>query len=388
LLLKKHPNFVPNKKDKMPKATFKITAELGANKTAQLTIVGHISSWENSSADFTQSVNTLVEQGVKKAKLYMNTGGGDCFQANEIVNVMAVFSRVDATLGALCASAGTYIASKCTTVKASKNTQYMIHKPMTMLIGNSDEVKADLKLLENLEAMYMEVYMAKTGLSKKAIQEMWKTDYWMNATEAKEKGFVDTIADEEAVITEEDVNAVAEYDNAPQMVATTIPHTETNPEKTIEMKKTLVSILAIASLTEASTDTQFTAEITALKAKADKADALKTELDALKVEANKVKHNAVLDKAVGDKKIVAGQREFYAKALATDFDGTKAHLEAMPSASKLTDHIEAGAGAGEDRSKWTYAEFQEKAPKDLQAMATTDEPRFKKLFKAEYGVDC
>ena len=47
--------------------------------------------------------------------IYINSPGGECFEANEIVNVIKRFpGKITGEGGALVASAATYIAINCT----------------------------------------------------------------------------------------------------------------------------------------------------------------------------------------------------------------------------------------------------------------------------------
>lgn len=372
----------------MSKPKFTISAE-AQNGKAVIRIDGYISEWNNHAAGFKAALDKIIGDGIKDADIYINSGGGDCFQANEIGNEIERFpGTVNAHLGALCASAVTYIASKCTNVIISKNTSYMIHKPWSYFSGNSDEIKSTLKLLENLEKNYVATYAAKTGLSASKIKELWAVDYWMDADEAIEKGFADSI-EGEAEITTEDIAALAIYKDAPKVAASIKPtpnHTPNNNNQnqiSTEMKELL---LQMSGLPATATEVQLIAYMEGLKAKAAKADDLQTQLTALKTSAHDEKCTVVLDGWVAAKKIVASQRDFYKKNLTEDFEGTKAMVDAMPGLTPLSSTVKPTPVAGaEDRSNWTYADYQKKNAKALAALATEDEPRFRELYEAHYG---
>jgi hypothetical protein len=261
----------------------------------------------------------------------------------------------------------------------------MIHKPMGGIEGNSDEVKAQLKLLENMEAEYARTYSEKTGLPIAKIQAMWVEDYWMNAEEAKKLGFIQEIIGE-APITNEFIETIKAcgYKNMPAITATAKITDTTKNEKL--MKQIFITALALAA---DITDAQLIAHLEGLKVKAASADALKTELENLKKTAAEDKAEAVLTAAIKEKKILATQKDFYKKNLLADFEGTKTMLDAIPAVTALSAEITKGAtGSTEDRSAWTYADYQEKNPKALAELADTDEAKFKALFKAHYGKDC
>lgn len=369
----------------MSKKSLQITAEVKDNK-AIIRIDGQISSWNNYAQWFKAKLDEIIANGVTDATVYINSGGGNCFEANEIANEIKRFKgTVTAHLGALCASAATYIACQCSKVIAASNVSYMIHKPMTWFEGNSDQVKADLKLLENLEAHYLKTYTTKTGLSEQKIKDMWVQDFWMDAEQAKELGFINEI-EGEADITQEDVNAIASYKGAPKITASAV-HPPTNLNTDIQMKQLLITALALKELIGADpTDAQVMAHVDALKVKAAKADSLEKELNDLKKATNDEKAENAVNAAIEAKKITAAQKDYFKKQLVANFDETKAVLDSMPAVVKLSAQTTTtGTGKSEDRSTWTYADYQEKNPSALAELAKNDEAKFKELFEAHYG---
>lgn len=362
-----------------PNKTFTITAASEKGK-AVIRIDGYISDWNNHAAGFKSKLDQLIVDGIKDAIVYINSGGGDCFQANEIGNEISRFpGTLTAKLGALCASAGTYISSRCHHVIAAKNVSYMIHKPMAYFQGNSDEVKSTLKLLSNLEKEYLKTYSAKTGLSVDEIQGLWKEDYWMDSEEALAKGFIDEI-EGEASITEEDIQAIASYKGAPKIAATA---TTRQPETKIEMKDKLLLIFA-SVLTATMTEAEITAQLEIIKQKAAKSDELEAKLKAITEAALKDKATAAVKAAIKDKKILGSQEQFFIDTYILNPEGTQKTLDAMPATQSLVESAGSESSSSEDRSKWTYADYQEKNPAALKELSENDPEKFEQLFNANY----
>lgn len=366
----------------MNRKKLNITAEAKGN-IAEIRIDGEISSWENTATTFKTQLDQLVASGITDAIIYINSGGGSCFQANEIANELIKFKgRKTAMLGALCASAATYIACKCDKVSSVRNISYMIHKPSIYVGGNSTELESTLKLLKNLEADYARTYSEKTGLSIKEIESLWVSDYWMNAEEAKSKGFIDEI-DGEAIITAQDVEVVKMYKNAPNITASVTKHEpQTINDK---MKNLLITALALVATT---TEAEVVAKVEELKAKASKADDLQAKLDTLLLASKTEKATAAYEKALAGKKVIASSKDFWVKQLMENYDEANATLEAMPAMIKLSEQTSGAiTGSSIDRSSWTYADYQEKDATALAELATNDEAKFKELAKAHYGAD-
>lgn len=383
-------NFVGTHRAKLKRnMKFKIVAEQ-ANGKAKVTISGRISDWQNHAEGFKAFVDQAIAAGITETEVYINSPGGDVFQANEIGNeLQRLPGTKTAILGALCASAATYIACRCDIVIAAKNTSYMIHKPIAYVSGNLDEIQSYMKALKNLQEHYADTYAEKTGMTVAKINDLWLNDFWMNAQEAKDKGFIDEIKGETPV-TSEDIQGLTAcaYRTMPSIAAYTPSNSQTNNN---DMKL----IIAALGLAVDTTEAQVAAQIEILKGKAKDAEAVTAQLNditgkynALLTQANADKIKAVLDGAENNKQITADQRAYYTKALQADFEGTKAHIEALPKTVKLTAHVVAGNGTGtgsEDRSKWTYADWQEKDWKGLAKMAEEDEARYTALQKAHYG---
>ncbi|MCT4580831.1 MAG: ATP-dependent Clp protease proteolytic subunit [Flavobacteriales bacterium] len=357
------------------KSKFYISVTATSKTEAQVKIKGSISNWRNSSEDFEQKVDELVAKGVNNVTLYINSGGGSVFEANEIANIISKFpGTITAELGAICASAATIIAIKASKITMASNGQFMIHRPMVGVQGNEDELSSALKLLQTLQDNFLDQYAAKTGMSKETIADLWKTDYWMDAKEAKSKGFVDAIIGESENPDVEDIQALLSekvYQNIPEaLVAFAInPQSNTNQIKNTNMKVIALSL----GLTPNANEQEVQAAITSLKAKADKADVYKTELDNLKETVQNEKVDTLIESAVKAKKINANQKELYKKAAKNDFDTTKAMLENMQATVVVSDHIEAITDSSKTLDDYT--------PSELEAMAENSPEAYDALVK-------
>lgn len=360
-----------------------ISIEAFASK-AQIRIVGRISDWRNSSDDFETKVNDLIAGGVQDVDLYIKSEGGSVVEANEITNIIKKFpGTVTGTGGAMVASAATYIAINCASFSMPSNGLFMIHKPMLFTEGNVDQLESDIKMMKTLTDNYRKAYAKKTGKTDEQIDQLWANDCWMGASEAKQLGFIDSISDEETP-DEDTMQAVRsiKYDKMPTAL---LEFTTQNQPKNDNMN---IKAIAVAlALAESVTEAEVMAHLTALKAKADKADEYKQKLDQAEAQAQTDKIKAMLDKAIADKKVSPGERAHLEKLAAADFESVSAMIAAKPVISKVSTEVVSTSTAAEDRSGWKYSDYQEKDPKALAAMASDDPTSYKSLFRAHYGVD-
>ncbi len=97
---------------------------------------------------------------------------------------------------ALAASAASVIAMAGTTVQMSPVAMMMIHNPMTIAIGDSEEMKKAMAMLDEVKESIMNAYEIKTGLNRTKISHLMDAESWFNARKAVELGFADGISED------------------------------------------------------------------------------------------------------------------------------------------------------------------------------------------------
>lgn len=176
-------------------AQFKIT-----NKTetsAEIVIYSEIGEtfWGDgvSAKSFSDELKELPK-AVKDITVRINSPGGDVFDGISIYNRLKQHpAKVTVYIDGLAASIASIIALAGDEVIAGEGTLFMIHKPMTMGYGNSNEFEELISRLDDVEEQLVGIYRRKTGLDRSEIKNMLSKETWLNADEAKEKGFIDSI---------------------------------------------------------------------------------------------------------------------------------------------------------------------------------------------------
>lgn len=346
--------------------------------------------------DFDMYLRWIAEEGINEIEVQANGPGGNVFAFNQIVNSIAAFEgKVNVTCGAFVASGYTYLLAKCKgkgTRKGPANMQAMIHKPMDQITGNYEEITAQLKRLETATADYKKAYTQSASFTEDELEAAWKTDYWMDATEFKAKGFIDEIIADEPVTTEMVAMLKAcAAPNVPQAAAK--PNYEQNPEIEInEMDKAVLR--AKLGLSATATDAEVEAKMeSAVKAEKE-LGTLQAKLKNERKEAVKLQAKAHIDAAVKARKITEDFRASYERKFDADFEATKNELEAMKPVPVLSAKLDQGGDApkavSEERKSWTYADWAQKDAKGLQALMSGSEDEkshFKALYKGEYGTE-
>ena len=126
--------------------------------------------------------------------LWLNSPGGDCFAAAQIYNMLMDYpGSVTVKIDGLAASAASVIARAGSTVEISPVGMVMIRNPMTISIGDVQEMERAIALLAEVKESIINAYEIKTGMSRAKISRLMDAETWMNAKKAVELGFADAI---------------------------------------------------------------------------------------------------------------------------------------------------------------------------------------------------
>ena len=133
-------------------------------------------------------------KGSEVLTLYINSPGGDVFEARAI---MAALSRFDgktvAQIDSLCASAATSIALACNEVHMAEGALFMIHNASGAVWGDKTAMRDTADLLQKVELSIITDYTQKTGKTDAEIAALMDAETWMTAQEALANGFIDSV---------------------------------------------------------------------------------------------------------------------------------------------------------------------------------------------------
>lgn len=132
--------------------------------------------------------------GTGDITVFINSPGGDCVAAAQIYNMLMEYNgNVTVKIDGIAASAASVIAMAGTKVLMSPVSLMMIHNPLTVAIGDSEEMKKAIDMLSEVKESIINAYELKTGLSRAKLSHMMDSETWMNAQKALELGFADGI---------------------------------------------------------------------------------------------------------------------------------------------------------------------------------------------------
>lgn len=126
--------------------------------------------------------------------VWINSPGGDCIAAAQIYNMLMEYKgNVTIKIDGIAASAASVIAMAGTKVLVSPVSMMMIHNPMTVAMGNTNEMQKAIAMLDEVKESIVNAYEIKTGMSRAKISHLMDAETWMDANSAVEMGFADEI---------------------------------------------------------------------------------------------------------------------------------------------------------------------------------------------------
>lgn len=156
-----------------------------------------------------------LESGEGDITVRISSPGGDCVAASRIYTMLREYKGfVDVRIDGIAASAASVVAMAGDRVAMSPTALMMIHNPMTVAAGDTDEMRAAIRLLDEVKESIINAYERKTGLSRDEIARLMDKETWMDANRAQELGFCDLILfdedEEEEKEEEEEPKAAGE----------------------------------------------------------------------------------------------------------------------------------------------------------------------------------
>ena len=133
--------------------------------------------------------------------IWLNSPGGDCIAASQIYAMLMDYrGNVTVKIDGIAASAASVIAMAGTKVMMAPTALMMIHNPLTVAIGDSEEMQKAIAMLDEVKESIINAYELKTGMSRAKLAHLMDAETWMNAQKAIELGFADGILTRETSV--------------------------------------------------------------------------------------------------------------------------------------------------------------------------------------------
>ena len=117
--------------------------------------------------------------------VWINSPGGDCIAASQIYCMLMDYrGAVTVKIDGIAASAASVVAMAGTTVLMAPTALMMVHNPLTVAIGDSEEMKKAVALLDEVKESIINAYEIRTGLSRARLSHLMDAETWLSAHRA------------------------------------------------------------------------------------------------------------------------------------------------------------------------------------------------------------
>jgi len=127
-------------------------------------------------------------------KVRLNSRGGEVTEGFAIYQLLQQHkANVEVEVLGLAASIASVIAMAGDKITIGEGGFVMIHNPSGVMRGESDDFRHIADLLDSMQTVIADVYVARTGQPKDDVLQWMNAETWMSAKQALERGFVDNI---------------------------------------------------------------------------------------------------------------------------------------------------------------------------------------------------
>lgn len=168
--------------------------------------------------------NALDNMGeIAQLDVHINSYGGSVFAGNAIVNLIENYKKkrkcsVYTYIEGLAASMASGISTVGDKVYMANNSLYMVHKPLSYVSGNANDLEKEIEILNKVEDTLVVNYMKKFNGTEEELRQMLSDETWLTAEEAQGYGFVDEIIDSVEIVASAKSNSLIinkmEFDNS------------------------------------------------------------------------------------------------------------------------------------------------------------------------------
>lgn len=162
-----------------------------AGKTPVLSIFDDIGAYGVSAKSFLNDLRSVTGDEVA---VEINSPGGDFFTGLAIYNgLRASGKKITVKVLGLAASAASLVAMAGDAIEMAENSFLMVHKTLTHMFANADDMRETAELLDKFDAGLVSIYAKRTGKSAEEISALLESGTWMGAQEAVDAGFATSV---------------------------------------------------------------------------------------------------------------------------------------------------------------------------------------------------
>lgn len=127
-------------------------------------------------------------------RVIINSEGGSVFDGFDIYNQLkALDNKIITEVRGMAASIASLIMLAGDEIELSQASTVMIHRAMTMAMGNSEDIEKQVKVLNTIDDVLVTIYAARTGMDREEVENLLSEETWFTAEEAIEAKLADKV---------------------------------------------------------------------------------------------------------------------------------------------------------------------------------------------------
>lgn len=135
--------------------------------------------------------------GKNDVTVKVNSPGGDMFEGIAIYNLLREHpAKVTIDVMGWAASAASIIAMAGDEIRMGLGTFMMVHNAWGVVIGNRHDMRDAAKLFDGFDSAIADIYEARTGMKRVAIEKLMDAETFMGPSQAVENGFADIVLED------------------------------------------------------------------------------------------------------------------------------------------------------------------------------------------------
>lgn len=147
-----------------------------------------------------QVVDALKKMEGKRVTVRINTPGGSVDEGIPMFNAMKRHEGgVNTVVDGIAASMGSYLMLAGISRTVSKNAMVMIHNPMSIAMGNANELRKTADVLDKYLERMLPDYAAATGKTVDELRPLLDAETWFVGQEIIDNGFAVSMDDSEGL---------------------------------------------------------------------------------------------------------------------------------------------------------------------------------------------
>ncbi len=145
-----------------------------------------------SESQFSNELKKAKDSKVLTVKI--NSPGGFVDAGLTMFNLLSEFEgKVITKNMGMAASAAAFLMQGGDERISFNNGMLMVHKALAFMLGNADDLREEADILDKLDNNLIKLFVNRTGLDEKKVRQLLKDETFMDAEEAQELGFIDTV---------------------------------------------------------------------------------------------------------------------------------------------------------------------------------------------------